>query len=101
MMSLDRAEEMPVDWPGRKFGIFGDNRGLSASRKQGPSESDGKQPNDVPNSRGRNQGRVKINTVCFNVDARSSGTADGRHVASPTRAPNPSPNPTGNHGAIQ
>src|SRR6202047_1777083 len=67
-----------------EFRVPGDNRGLRASRKEGRSESDGKQPDDVPGTSGR---RVSTNTVCSNANARNSGTGDGSHVASPTRAP--------------
>src|SRR3979490_2257444 len=64
--------------------ISGDDRGLRASREQGPSQSDGKQPDDVPDTSGRH---VSTNTVYSNANARNSGTGDGSHDASPTRAP--------------
>jgi len=37
-----------------------------------------------------------MNTVCFNADVRSSGTADERHVVPPTHR-----NPTGYKGEAQ
>ena len=77
-----------------KFGIP-DNGGLSAGRKRRRPENDGKQLNDVPDTSGRDRGRVR-NMICFNGDVRTLGTIDGRHVASPTRAPNL--NPTRNEG---
>jgi hypothetical protein len=71
-----------------KLGISGDDGGrLSAGRKQSPCQSDDKQTDGVPNGRGRVRQRVQTNTGCLTIDARYSGTADGRHVASPTRAP--------------
>jgi hypothetical protein len=81
-------------------GIFGDDRGLGAGRKRRCAESDGKQSNDFPDTRGRVRGRVG-NMICFNRDARSLrtagslgtarslGTTDGRHFVSPTCAPHP------------
>jgi hypothetical protein len=72
---------------GKKPGISADNGGLGAGRKQAARESDGQQPNDVPNSSGRSQNRVTIDAARLDLDARNSGTVDGRHVASPIRAP--------------
>jgi hypothetical protein len=37
-----------------------------------------------------------VNTVCFDVDVRNSGTADGRHVVPPTHR-----NPTSNNGGTE
>jgi hypothetical protein len=93
-MPFDCVAATPVDWA-NKFGIPGDNGGLSAGRKRRRPENDGKQLNDVPDTSGRDRGRVR-NMICFNGDVRTLGTIDGRHVASPTRAPNL--NPTRNEG---
>jgi hypothetical protein len=81
---------------GSKFRIPGDNGGLGAGRQQAPCQRDGKQPSDVPNSRTRDHGRARMNTVRFNVGARnpgtrSAGTVSGRHVVSPICAPAPKP----------
>jgi len=69
-----------------KLGISDGGR-LGAGREQSRRQSDDKQTDAVPNGRGRDPQRVHTNTVCFTIDARYSGTADGRHVASSTRAP--------------
>ena len=76
---------------GKESGIPGDDRGLGAGRQQGPSETDSQQPAGVPNGSARYQGRVKTTAARFNRDAGNSGTADGRHVASPLCAPNQDP----------
>jgi hypothetical protein len=64
---------------GTQFGFLGDDRGLSAGCKTSRSPDDGKPPNGVPNCNG--QRRVRTNTACLDVNVRSSGTADGRHIA--------------------
>src|ERR1700761_1152554 len=88
MMPIDRAATMPADWGMR------DGRGLRASRKRRSGEGDHKQPGDVPDARGRDQGRVRKIIRDIRTDVRTLGTIDGNHVASPTRAPtlNPGPN---------
>ena len=72
---------------GAKFGFLGDDRGLRAGRKRCGCERDSKQPYEFPCTRGRDQRRFKLSTACSDVDARSTGAANGRHVAIPARAP--------------
>jgi hypothetical protein len=69
--------------------------GLRAGRKRRSTENDDKHLKDVPDTSGRDRGRVR-NMVCLNSDVRALGTIDGRHIASPTRAP--SLNRTRNEG---
>jgi hypothetical protein len=65
---------------GKQSRVLGDNRGLSASRKRSRSQNDGEQLNDVPNTSSPDQLGVGMNPVYFNVNVRSSGITDGRHV---------------------
>jgi hypothetical protein len=50
-----------------KSGIFGDDRGLRAGSERRRSERDGKQPNDIPSTRGqdRRQDRRRVRTVTY------------------------------------
>jgi hypothetical protein len=50
------------------FKVFGNHRGLSAGRKRSRCQSDGKQLNDVAHTSGRDQRRIEMITVRFNVD---------------------------------
>jgi hypothetical protein len=76
-----------------------DRRGLSAGRKKPGSENHDKQSNDVPGASDQDRGRDRERT-CSSSGARTLGstlgTIDGKHIASPTRAPDL--NPTRNEG---
>ncbi len=74
---------------GKKSGVSADDRGLRAGRKRRRRERCGQQLNEFPNARDRYRRRVKM--VCLNLDARRTGTVDGRHVASPILCPQPKP----------
>ena len=84
-----------------KFGFLGDDRGLRAGRKRCGSERDSKQPYEFPCTRGRNQRRFKLSTARPDVDARSTGAANGRHVAIPRSCPSPSRKPTRGNGGTE
>ena len=86
---------------GAKFGFLGDDRGLRAGRKRCGCERDGKQPYEFPCTRGRDQRCFKLSTACSDVDARSTGAANGRHVAIPRSRPSPSRKPTRGNGGTE
>jgi hypothetical protein len=50
-----------------KSGIFGDDRGLRAGSERRRPERDGKQPNDIPGTRGqdRRRDRRRVRTVTY------------------------------------
>ena len=83
---------------GAKFGFLGDDRGLRAGRKRCGCERDSQQPYEFPCTRGRDQRRFKLSTASSDVDARSTGAANGRHVAIPRSCPSPSRKPTRGNG---
>jgi hypothetical protein len=84
----------------KKSGVFGDHGGLRAGGKRRRAEHCGKQSNDFPDTRGRARARVR-NRACVTIDARGTGTANGRHIASPIRAPNQRPISTRHQGGLQ
>src|SRR5206468_2425702 len=86
---------------GAKFGFLGDDRGLRAGRKRCGGERGGKQPDEFPCTRGRDQRRFKLSMACSDVDARSTGAANGRHVAIPRSRPSPSRKPTRGNGGTE
>ena len=86
---------------GAKFGFLGDDRRLRAGRKRCGCERDSKQPYEFPCTRGRDQRRFKLSTACSDVDARSTGAANGRHVAIPRSRPSPSRKPTRGNGGTE
>jgi hypothetical protein len=83
-----------------KSGVLGDHGGLGAGGERRRAESGGKQSKDFPDANGRNRARIRT-IVYFTIDARGTGTADGRHIGSPICAPNQRPTPTRRQGGLQ
>ena len=83
---------------GAKFGFLGNDRRLRAGRKRCGCERDSQQPYEFPCTHGRNQRRFKLSTASPDVNARSTGAANGRHVAIPRSRPSPSRKPTRGNG---